>query len=87
MSKFYELEPHIMDCWSVCTDLEVVFKQIGDGDHEPTPDEMMNALIGMQQLYQWKFEQLFNKYDQLLQDAIPKLTPNEKGNDNAIYSK
>ena len=66
MSDFYKLESMILDCWSVCNDLEIVFKQIGDGDHEPTPDEMMNALIGMQQLYQWKFEQLFNKYEQLL---------------------
>tara|TARA_R110002095_G_scaffold150864_1_gene130572 strand:+ start:556 stop:783 length:228 start_codon:yes stop_codon:yes gene_type:complete len=66
MSDFYKLESMILDCWSVCNDLEIVFKQIGDGDREPTPDEMMNALLGMQQLYQWKFEQLFNKYEQLL---------------------
>jgi hypothetical protein len=60
MSKMDELEPMIMDCWRVCNDLEVVFKEVGDGD--PTEDELMNALIGMQQLYEWKFEQLFNKY-------------------------
>ena len=63
MTKLYELEPHIMDCWSVCNDLESVFKQIGDGEREPTQDEMMNALMGMQQLYQWKFEQLFDKFE------------------------
>jgi hypothetical protein len=60
MSKMDELEPIILDCWRVCNDLEVVFKEVGDG--EPTEDELMNALIGMQQLYEWKFEQLFNKY-------------------------
>ena len=65
MSKLYDLEPHIMDCWSVCNDLESVFKQIGDGERDPTQDEMMNALMGMQQLYQWKFEQLFFKYEQV----------------------
>ena len=65
MTKLYELEPHIMDCWSVCNDLESVFRQIGDGERYPTPDEMMNALMGMQQLYQWKFEQLFFKYEQI----------------------
>ena len=66
MTKLYELEPHIMDCWSVCNDLESVFKQIGDGERVPTEDEMMNTLMGMQQLYQWKFEQLFDKYEQML---------------------
>ena len=63
MIDLYELEPHIMDCWSVCNDLESVFKQIGDGERDPTQDEMMNALMGMQQLYQWKFEQLFDKFE------------------------
>ena len=67
MSKLYDLEEKIMDCWSVCNDLEVVFRQIGDGEREPTEDEMMNVLIGMQQLYQWKFEQLFNKYEDILE--------------------
>ena len=67
MSKMYDLEEMIMDCWSVCNDLGVVFKQIGDGNRDPTPDEMMNTLMGMQQLYHWKFEQLFNKYEDVLE--------------------
>lgn len=68
MSKLYDLEPMIMDCWQVCNDIEVVFKQIGDGEREPTPDEMINTLIGMNQLYHWKFEQLFNKYEDVLRE-------------------
>ena len=66
MSKMYDLEPMILDCWRVCNDLEVVFKQVGND--KPTEDELMNALIGMQQVYQWKFEQLFNKYEEILRD-------------------
>jgi hypothetical protein len=64
--KPYDLEPHIMDCWSVCNDLETVFKQIGDGECDPTHDELMNTLMGMKQLYQWKFEQLFFTYEQVM---------------------
>jgi hypothetical protein len=66
MAKLYDLEPMILDCWRVCDDLEVVFKQVGDG--EPTEDELMNTLIGVKQLYQWKFEQLFIKYEEVLRD-------------------
>lgn len=66
MARLSDLEQHIMDCWSVCNDLETVFRQIGDGDRDPTPDEMMNTLMGMQQLYQWKFNQLFNSYEDAL---------------------
>ena len=68
MTKLYDLEPMIMDCRHVCDDLQVVFRQIGDGEREPTHDEMMNALMGMQQLYQWKFEQLFFRYEEVLRD-------------------
>ena len=72
MSKLHELEPHIMDCWSICNDLETVFKQIGDGEREPTQDEMMNTLMGMQQLYQWKFDQLFFKYEDIIKRQLIK---------------
>ena len=68
MSKMYELEPMILDCWRVCNDLETVFKQVGDGEREPTHDEMMNTLMGMQQLYQWKFEQLFFNYETVIKE-------------------
>jgi hypothetical protein len=46
--------------------LETVFKQIGDGERVPTEDELMNALMGIQQVYQWKFEQLFYNYEMVL---------------------
>ncbi len=67
MSKLHDLEEMIMDCWSVCNDLRTVLKQVGDGDREPTPDELMNAIMGMQQIYHWKFEQLFKKYEDVLE--------------------
>tara|TARA_R110000772_G_scaffold66827_2_gene148646 strand:- start:3936 stop:4091 length:156 start_codon:yes stop_codon:yes gene_type:complete len=49
-----------------------VFKQIGDGEREPTQDEMMNTLMGMQQLYQWKFDQLFFKYEDIIKRQLIK---------------
>ena len=71
MAKLSDLEPMIMDCWHVTDDIQAVFKQIGDGERDPTQDELMNALMGMQQLYQWKFEQLFFKYEQVLSSSLP----------------
>ena len=67
--KLHDLEQPIMDCWSVCQDLKSVYVQVGDGEREPTTDELMNALMGMQQLYQWKFEQLFHKYEMVIKEA------------------
>jgi hypothetical protein len=68
MPKMYDLETMILDCWRVCNDLETVFRQVGDGESEPTQDELMNTLMGMKQLYEWKFEQLFNRYEDVLRD-------------------
>jgi hypothetical protein len=68
MPKLYELEQPIMDCWAVCDDIETVFKQIGDGERMPSEDELMNALMGMKQLYHWKFEQLFNLFEDALKE-------------------
>tara|TARA_R110000851_G_scaffold246565_1_gene399213 strand:- start:1893 stop:2054 length:162 start_codon:yes stop_codon:yes gene_type:complete len=50
-----------------------VFKQIGDGERDITEDEMMNALMGMQQLYQWKFEQLFYKFEVIQKAQLEKV--------------
>ena len=74
MTALSELEQPIMDCWSVCDDLETMYQQIGDGEREPTQDELINALIGMRQLYQWKFEQLFYKYEQVLKTQRKEMT-------------
>ena len=67
-----------MDCWSVCNDIETVFKQVGDGERDPTPDEVMNALMGMQQVYQWKFEQLFYKFEQILKEQRREILNDKK---------
>ena len=66
MAKLNDLEEKIMDCWSVCNDLETVYQQIVDEEREPTTTELINALMGMQQLYQWKFQQLLNKYEDVI---------------------
>ena len=68
MTKLYDLEPMIWTVGVYVMTLTGVFKQIGDGEREPTHDEMMNTLMGMQQLYQWKFEQLFFKYEEFCRD-------------------
>ena len=80
--KVYELESHIMDCWAVCDDIETIFKQVGDGETEPTPDEIMNALLGIKQLYHWKFEQLFNKFEDLCCEEQRRIMTGESNANN-----
>jgi hypothetical protein len=66
MTKVNELEKKIMDCWSICNDLTTIVDLIIYNEHEPEVEDIMVALNGMQQLYQWKFEQLFSKYEDVI---------------------
>jgi flagellar motor switch protein FliG len=40
----------------------------------------MNALLGIQQLYQWKFEQLFNKFEDLCEEQRKIMTGEKNAN-------
>lgn len=64
MKDRFDLEAEIMDCWSVCDDLKVLYERVGDD--MPTTDELMNVLIGMQTLYQWKFEKMFETFSEVI---------------------
>jgi len=74
LMKVNELEQPIMECWNVTTDLETVFRQLYDGKKQPTTDELANVLMGMQQLYEWKFEQLFFMFEQVIGKVITEET-------------
>ena len=62
----FDLEQHIMSCWNVCEDIKVVYRQYDYSS--PSEDEMMNLLIGLEQLYQLKFQQLFDTFETLIRE-------------------
>ena len=64
----FDLESQIMSCWQVTTDLSDVAEAILDGP-EMTQDDIANALIGMQKLYDIKFNKLYQQFEQLIQDG------------------
>tara|TARA_R110000851_G_scaffold319427_1_gene483811 strand:- start:24 stop:245 length:222 start_codon:yes stop_codon:yes gene_type:complete len=66
MPDIFDLETPMMDCWSVCEALETTIKQIIEGESNPTPDELVVALMGIKQLYHWKFEHLFSTFEEVL---------------------
>ncbi len=50
-------EDAIMDCWKVVDDINFLWVQIMDGP-DMSDDEICNILLGMQQLYERKFQEL-----------------------------
>jgi hypothetical protein len=63
----FVFEQQIMDCWGVCDDIKTIAQitDIRDMSH----DELLNILIGLQTLYQMKFEILFNTFEQMIQEG------------------
>jgi len=60
----FEMETQIMSCWNVTTDL----KDLTEGvlEHDMSQDQIANALMGMQELYEIRFDKLFRIFEQLV---------------------
>jgi hypothetical protein len=65
----FDLEQDIMNCWQVVDDLKTFSRRYLDGD-KMTEDEVANIMIGLESLYQIKFEQLFGTFEQCLKNGV-----------------
>ena len=62
----FDFEQAIMNCWNVIEDIKLITRM---NDIRPlTEDELMNALLGLETLYQFKFEVLFNGFERMVQN-------------------
>jgi hypothetical protein len=60
----FDLEQHIMNCWNVCEDIKAVIKM--HDIRNMSEDELLNVMIGLEALYQLKFETLFNVFEKMI---------------------
>ena len=66
MKTQFDLEQKIMQCWDVVNDLDVLFTHIQNKDTKPTHDMIANTLLGIKQLYDMKFYNLFSTFEKYL---------------------
>ena len=59
MTHRFDLEQNILQCWSVIDDIQLYLDML-DNLNE---DQHMNYLIGLKQMYQMKFERLWNGFE------------------------
>ena len=59
MSDRFDLEQNIMQCWNVCDDIQLMLDRWDDLDE----DQKQNFLIGLKQMYQMKFERLWDNFE------------------------
>lgn len=65
MTDRFDLEQHIMKCWNVTDDIDLLFKNVCEKDL--TTDEIANFLLGMKTIYEAKFNDLFDNFSELIQ--------------------
>jgi len=73
MDKIFELEQQIMQCWSVVDDIKVLYNHFGDnpkfeGLEPKAEDEMMNLLLGLESMYQLKFDNMFRTFEDVCRE-------------------
>jgi hypothetical protein len=61
----FDFEQQIFDCWHVTKDLDAMYKHACES-YPIDPDEITNVLLGMKQLYDIKFNQLFDTFEALV---------------------
>ena len=63
----FDLEQDIMNCWNVVTDIKELNRAMLDR-RRMTDDEVSNYLLGLETIYQVKFERLFETFEQMIRD-------------------
>lgn len=67
MSKQFDLEQQILDCWHVTDDIDVLYSAVCDT--EMSRDDIANVLLGLKTLYALKFDRCFTTFEELLQEC------------------
>jgi hypothetical protein len=67
MTDRFDLEQHIMKCWNVTEDIDLLNFNVLEKDM--SKDEISNFLLGLKTIYQCKFEDLFDNFSKLLEDG------------------
>lgn len=62
MTDRFDLEQNIMQCWNVTDDIQLLL----DSWDNLSEDAKQNYLIGLQQMYQMKFERTWNTFEKCI---------------------
>ena len=65
-----ELEQHIMECWGMVDDVNLLYKEVMDNDLHKDQDKLANALLGLCTIYEMKFKQAFYTYEETLKQRM-----------------
>lgn len=59
----FDMEQQIMTCWNICEDIKAITRM--HDIRALSEDELLNAMIGLETIYQMKFEILFDMFEKM----------------------
>lgn len=59
----FDFEQQLLDCWNITKDLKTVYEGICDSSPALTEDQIGNALMGLETLYELKFNKLWSMFE------------------------
>jgi len=62
LNETFKLEDDILDCWRVVDDIRFVSTEVIDGDTKMSEDELVNIMLGLEQIYERRFQKLWNSF-------------------------
>ena len=66
MSDRFDLEEQMLNCWNVTKDINVLTEGVIEKDL--TKDQIANALMGLEQMYDLKFDKMWTTFTKLIED-------------------
>ena len=70
MTNRFDLEQHIMKCWNVTDEIDLLNKNVLEKDI--STDDISNFLLGLKTIYNAKFEELFDNFGELIKNGTIK---------------
>ena len=70
MSLQFDLEQKIMEAWHVVDDVKLLCENVCD--RNMSPDEIAKVLIGIEAIYQMRFDSLFRTFEEFLKNQYTK---------------
>jgi hypothetical protein len=62
----FDLEQQILQCWNICDELKLLNELVLEKDL--SKDDISNIVMGLETLYQHKFDKCFQLFEELLKE-------------------
>ena len=63
----FDFEQQLMECWRITDDINIIYEYVcNTPTREVDQDKIANILLGIKQLYELKFNSMFDNFEELV---------------------